>query len=132
MAVSNDQGVKPLSFIAGGSIIANRLVKLDSTIGQVVATSAITDAAIGVALHAASSGEPVAVQTTGIAKVTASATSVAVGVQVMPTASGAGKCVLAAGATALSCGLALATAGADGDIVEVLLATPNVNAPASS
>lgn len=131
MAVSNLLGVSPLSFVAGGTIIANRMVKLDSTAGQVVACSAITDLAIGVALAGVSSGETVAVQTFGVAKVVAS-DAISLGAQLMPTASGAGKVVTAAGATAKSCGVALEASGADGDIITALLAVPNVNGIANS
>lgn len=131
MANSNSQGVEAIGFVAGGTIGVNRLVKLDSTAGQVVVTSAITDVAIGTALNSASSGELVAVQPFGRAKAVAS-DAISLGAQLMPTASGSGKVVTAAGATALSCGIALQAAGADGDVIEILLAVPNVNGPANS
>ncbi len=54
----------------------------------------------------------------------------------MPYAAGAtaadmGKCVTAAGATAVSCGIALEAALADGDIISVLL-HPGVRSPANT
>ncbi len=132
MADSNQQGVNPISFKAGAAIGINRMVKLDSTAGRVVVCSAITDLAIGVALNsAAAAGESVSVQTYGKAKVVAS-DAISLGAQLMPTASGAGKVVTAAGATAKSCGVALQASGADGDTIEALLAVPCVNGIANS
>lgn len=131
MADSNFQGVSPISFIAGGTITRNKLVKLDSTEGRVVVTAAITDLAVGVALNDAAAGELVSVQTNGKAKLTVSGV-VTLGDQLMPTGSGAGKCVTAAGATAKSVGIALQTSAADGEVIEALLATPAVNTPANS
>lgn len=131
MAQSNMQGVSPAGYIAGGTITANRLVKLDSTAGQVVATTAITDVAVGAALTSAVSGGTVAVQSFGKVKLTASA-AITVGAQVMPTATGDGKVVTAAGATARSIGVALEASGADGDIIEVLLVAPIGNGAANS
>lgn len=118
-------------YVAGGAIEANRLVKYDSTEGQVVVTSAITDIAIGVSLTKAASGQNVEVQTRGVAKVTVSDV-VAIGAQLMPTSSGSGKAVTAAGATAVSCGVAEQVSAADGEIVRVRLCTPNLKGPANS
>jgi hypothetical protein len=131
MADSNFLGTSLMGFKAGGTIGINRLVKLDSTAGQVVVTSAITDVAIGVATQSATSGDNVPVQVFGKAKVVASG-AVSLGDQLMPTSSGSGKVVTAAGATAISCGVALQAAGADGDTIEALLAVPGVNRPANS
>lgn len=131
MSDYNYQGVSPQSFIAGGTIGANRLVKADSTAGQAVVTSAITDAAIGVALIGGDAGALIPVQQFGKAKIVAS-DAIVVGAQVMPTASGSGKCVTAAGGSAKSIGIALTAAGADGDIIEVQLGVPAINGPANS
>lgn len=132
MADFNAFGVSFASFQSGGAIGKNRAVKLDSVEGRVVVTSAITDLAIGVAVTSAdAAGESVTVQLFGKAKAVASDV-VAIGAQVMPTASGAGKVVTAAGATAKSMGVALTASGADGDTIEVLLAVPNVNGIANS
>lgn len=130
MANANFQGSVPAGYIAGGTIAQYRAVVLDSTAGQVVAGSAITQVAIGASLQSASSGETVPVQRFGKAKLTASA-PISLGAQVMITASGAGKVSTAAGATAYSIGIAEEAAGADGDIIEVTL-IPSVAAPANS
>lgn len=131
MAQSNMQGVSPSGFIAGGTISQYRLVKLDSTQGQVIATAAITDVAVGGSLASAVSGGTVPVQPYGKVKLTAAA-AISLGAQVMPDSGGGGKIATAAGATAVSVGLALEAAGADGDIIEVLLTAPNVKGPANS
>lgn len=127
MSHTNLAGVSPLPFKAGGAILQHRLVAPDTTAGRVVATSAITDLAIGASTVAAAAAEdPVTVQFVGVARLTASA-AIALNAQVMPTAAGAGKISTAAGPTAKSCGVALEAALADGDVIAVLLSTPNVN-----
>jgi len=131
MANYNTLGVSPQGFIAGGTILQYRAVVLDSTAEQVVATSAITNVVLGASMQSASSGETVPVQTFGVVKLTASA-AISLGAQVMPTGSGAGKISTASGATAVSCGIALEAAGADGDIIAVQLHSVNVNGPANS
>lgn len=131
MSHTNLAGISPLPLVAGGAILQHRLVAL-SAANTVTATSAITDLAIGVSTAAAAAaGDQVPVQFGGVARITASA-AISAGAQVMPTASGAGKCVTAAGATAKSVGVALEAAAADGDVIAVLLATPNVNGIANS
>jgi hypothetical protein len=131
MSTSNFLGTSPISFVAGGTITQYAMVKLHSTAGQVVVTDAIADLAIGVALTGAATGGTVAVQTFGRAKVVAGDV-IALGAQVMCKAAAAGNVLTAAGATAKSVGVALMASGADGDIIEVLLATPNVNGVANS
>ncbi len=132
MANFNTRGVSPDSMKAGsGGVLQYRAVALDSTEGQVVATSAITDIAYGASMTSGSAGDQILIQRYGKAKLTASA-AISIGAQVMPTASGSGKVMTAAGATAKSLGVALQAAGADGDIIEVELATPNVNGPANA
>lgn len=132
MAVSNLLGVSPQSFVSGAAVGQYRVVKLDSTEGRVIVTSAITDSAVGVSMQSASAaGELVPVQQFGKAKVVASG-AVSIGDQVMPTGSGSGKCVTASGATAKSFGVALTAANADGDIIEVQLGVPAINGPANS
>lgn len=131
MAESNFANVSLLPFKAGAAIGQNRLVKQDSTAGQVVVTTAITEAVVGVAtIAAAAAGDQVTVQYSGVAKCVASA-AISLGAQVMPTVSGSGKVATAAGATAVSCGIALEAATADGDVISVLL-RPSVNSPANS
>lgn len=132
MANSNMLGVSPAGYIAGAAVSQYRLVKLDSTAGQCIHTTAITDVALGATLQSASAaGVPVPVQQFGKVKLTA-VTTIALGAQVMPDSGGAGKIATAAGATAKSCGIALEAAGADGDIIEVLLVAPAVNGPANT
>ena len=131
MGLSNYETSNVISRIAGGSITARRLVKLDSTAGQVVACDAITDKAIGVALNNASSGDTVEIQTGGLAEIEVSA-AVALGAEVMPTASGSGKCSTSAGATARSVGLAENLGSNDGEFIRVRLAVPNLGGPANS
>jgi hypothetical protein len=132
MALSNSLNVSAFPAVAGAAVGQYRAVKLDTTAGRVVVTSAITDLAVGVALVAAdAAGDQLSVQTFGVAKCVASG-AITLGDQVMPTSSGSGKVVTAAGATAKSLGVALQAAAADGDIIEVLLATPNVNGIANS
>lgn len=119
MSEFNLQGVSPQSFIAGGTIAANRVVEF-SAVNTVTAADAIADVSIGVATVGGSTGDLITVQQFGKAKITASA-AVTAGDQVMVTASGAGKVSTLSGATARSIGQALTAAGADGDIIEVQL-----------
>ncbi len=131
MATSNLLGTSPQSIVSGAAIGQYRLVKISAANTGIV-TTAITDSPIGVSMiSAAGAHEVVPLQTMGIAKIVAS-DAVSIGAQVMPTASGAGKCVTTAGATAKSIGIALSAAGADGDVIEVQLALPAVNGPANS
>lgn len=131
MALYNFLGTSPLNMTAGGTIAQHRLVKLDSTAGQVVVTSAITDLAIGAVNISAVSGDPVPVQTMGVVKLTASG-AITLGDEVMPTSSGSGKVVTSSGATAKSVGVALEAALADGDVIAVLLCCPALKGPANS
>ena len=131
MGSNNYETSNVISRIAGGTIAARRLVKLDTTAGQVVACSAITDVAIGVSLHSASSGQTVEIQTSGVAEIEAS-DAVALGAEVMPTAAGAGKCVTAAGATARSCGLAETISSADGEFIRARINLPNLKGMANA
>jgi len=119
------------TYIAGASIAANTLVKMDSTEGQVINTAAITDVAIGVALNTVASGEQVQVQTSGVAKILTTAVAIAtIGSQVMPDGGGGGKIAVAAGATAVSVGLT-EQAAAGSDVIKVRLCVPNLKAPAN-
>jgi hypothetical protein len=131
MADSNLLGVSPQSFIAGGVVPINVLVMLDSTANQVVVTTGITSVAFGASLVSAASGGLVAVQQFGKAKLTATG-AISLGAQVMPAAAGGGLIDTAAGATAVSIGIALQAAGASGDVIEVQLAVPPVKGPANA
>lgn len=120
MTTYNTLGVSPQSIVSGAAIGINRVVKRSAANTGIV-TTAITDVPIGVAMIAASAaGEVVPLQSSGIAKCVAS-DAISEGAQVMCTASGAGKVVTAAGATAYSIGIARTAAGADGDVIEVQL-----------
>jgi hypothetical protein len=130
MALSNLAGVSPIPFVAGGAIEINRFVKLDSTAGRVVAATAPTEAVVGVSLSDAdAAGDQVSVQIAGVARVVASG-AVSLGDEVEVGAGG--KVTTAGGATALSVGVALSAASADGEVIEVLLAVPGVKRPANS
>lgn len=118
-------------YTAAGDIEAYRLVKYATAEGEVEACSAIADVAIGVSTNKVAAGGRVQIQTQGVALVTVSG-AVTRGAQVMCTASGAGKCLDAAGATAKSVGIAEQTATTDGQVVAVRLAVPNVNGPANT
>lgn len=131
MGLSNYETSNVISRIAGGAIAARRLVKLDTTAGQVVVCDAITDKAIGVSLHAANAADTIEIQTGGLAEIEISA-AVALGAEVMPTASGSGKCSTSAGATARSIGLAENLGSNDTEIIRVRLAVPNLGGPANS
>lgn len=126
MADFNYLGVALISIEAGATVTKGRMVKLSS--GKVIHTTAIADNAIGVATESVSSGDQCPVQLFGKAKVTASA-AVTIDDPLMCTASGAGKVSTAAGATAVVVGVALQAAGADGDVIEALLACPAVDRP---
>lgn len=120
------------SFIAGAAITANRLVKLDTTAGKVIVTTAITDVVVGVALNtAAADGQVEVLVASGYTTKVCTSGAVSLGDQVMPTASGSGKCVTASGATAISCGQAMSASAADGEFIEVQL-RPSVKSPANS
>lgn len=118
------------SFLAGAAIEPNRALKL-SAANTVIHTTAITDSVIGFSLNKVASGAYVDVLTLPGAKGKARAgAAISLGAQVMPEGSGDGDVITAAGATAISCGIAL-QAAADGETFEVLF-RPGINAPASS
>lgn len=105
---------------AGGAITRGCLLKLHSTEGEVVVTTAITDIVFGVALNTAASGEMVQVQRRGVAKVLIGE-AVALGAAIMPIGAATGKAATAAGATAISCGVAESQGDADGQLIRVEL-----------
>jgi hypothetical protein len=132
MSQENFAGNVPVSMPAGGTITRNSLVTLNSS-GQVVVTSAITDPVFGVAIQDASSGDQVPVMTGGGALVTlvASGAIGTIGTMLMPTASGAGKCIAAAGATALTCAQSITTAASSGDLILAIF-RPGVKSAANT
>lgn len=121
----NQIGYMPTEFDANGKLVEQKLIADgDLTAGQVVyisgsmkvkATTAATSAVLGVAMFDAKSGEPVAVECEGLFKLTA-ASAITAGAQV---AAAAGGKVAAAASGANKIGIALNTAGADGDPVFV-------------
>jgi hypothetical protein len=131
MANFNLLGTSPQGFVAGGTIANNVLVKLHSTEGQVVVTTAITDSPLGASMNSAVANGLISVQQFGKVKLTAKA-AISLGAQVMPDAGGGGLIATAAGATAKSIGIALQAALAENDIIEVQLLVPAVNGPANS
>jgi hypothetical protein len=110
---------------ANGTINKGDVVKV-STLGRVVSCSAITDAAIGVALATVADAQSCPIQNLGVAIVKAK-NSISEGDQLMPSTS-TGQVSTASGATAVSVGIALAAA-ADGEFVACLLDTPAVKRP---
>jgi hypothetical protein len=119
-----------LNFVAGGTINKGDLVKHSTDAsGTILQCSAITDVCIGVALSAASSGQGVAVQNLGIG-ICKAKNAITEGDQLMPSTT-AGQPSTAAGATAVSIGVALQTV-ADGEFVAVMLAVPGVKRPPNS
>lgn len=105
-----------ITYTAGGTIAKGNFVKFSS--GKVVACSAATDVAIGVALDGAENGDivPVAVlgSFTGTVQIKA-AGAIAQGAEVTPE----GKEQTSAGTTELICGRALEAAAAAGDMIEI-------------
>ncbi len=130
MPLSNDLGIAMAQFVAGGNITANSFVKLDTTAGQVVACTAITDKPIGVCVDTGTAGLQVRVQMYGIAKVRAGDT-LTVGMELMVKGSGTGEVAEAAGATAYSCGKCI-SAGAVNETISVLLLGPVGAGPANT
>lgn len=121
----NTLGIGYMRFKAGGTIAKNRTVKLDTTEGQVIQTTAITDVVIGVAQASVVVGDDLDVQTVPGTKVLMTAgAAIALGAQLMPDPGGTthdGEVITAAGATARNCGIALQPAAAAGDQFSALL-----------
>jgi hypothetical protein len=130
-ARNNLLGKAPFAMKAGEAITVGRALKLDSTEGQVLHTTAITDVAIGVALETVASGDMVSIAPPGTIVKMVPGAAVSLGAQVMPEASGAGKVITAAGATAIACGVAMTEAGAEDELFEVLFLS-GVKTPANS
>lgn len=116
-AAANQAGAVPVSRTAGAAVTAFKVLKFDSTEGQVIHTTAITDPIFGVALETAASGAQVKVMTVSgaVVKVVAGGT-ISIGDQLMPKGSGDGVVDVLAGATAIGCGVAI-SAGASGETI---------------
>lgn len=113
--------IATMGFVAGGTISANRLVKWDTTDGQVVHATA-GDPVLGVALHSASSGEQVDVCLFGLCDVEASA---AISQNAVVGATTAGKAVAISTGTSSAdndlAGTAFEAATADGDLITIFI-----------
>ncbi|HCZ47418.1 MAG TPA: DUF2190 domain-containing protein [Gammaproteobacteria bacterium] len=107
------------TYVAGGSISKNTLLKFDSSDDAVVVATAATDLIIGVALNDAASGERVEVQVSGIAEVK-SAGAISRGAFVTATTAGEAVALAAAATIKTGIGRALKTA-ADDDIFPMLI-----------
>lgn len=120
------------TFKAGAAIEANRAIKLDSTVNTVIHTTAITNVVVGISLTKVAADEYVDVLTMPGAKgkLRLGAGGATLGAELMPEASGDGDVVVAAGATALGCAVAL-QAGSEGETIEVLF-RPGIKSPANS
>ena len=130
-ASTKQNPLNPIKFNAGGAIPANSAVKLSAE-GTVVVTSAITDNVIGFCDRTAASGDAVQIDTAnGVVTKAIAGGSITAGDQLMPKGSATnGTVVLAAGATAKSCAIALQDA-ASGETFMVLTRF-GVNIPANS
>jgi len=120
------------NYVAGGAIKQYAAVKADSTEGQVVETSAITDIMLGIAQTAAASGETVTVRRLGVSKYLADVAS-SYGNELMPSASGGsktGQLKVAAGATARTCAV-VEHAAADQETGACFIVTPGKQPPNS-
>jgi len=108
------------TFVAGGAIVKNTIVKFGAADDTVVAAAAATDQLMGVALNNAALGDRVDVQMMGIAEIKAGGV-ITRGDYVTSDASAEGVSLSAAATIKSSIGMALRTA-ADGDIIPVMLA----------
>lgn len=124
----NPCNTAPVSMKAGGAIPANSVVKLDSTEGQVVVCTAITDVVFGVALTTLASGDMGPIQTIkgSLVKMIAK-NAVTLGQQLMPSTT-TGAVSTASGATARNCGVCMQSAN-DGETFTAFLASGNVDGP---
>lgn len=127
----NQAGATPASGIAGAAVTAHKMLKFDSTEGQFIHTTAITDMVRGVALNTAASGGQLSIMGVDGAEVLVVAGgTIAIGDQLMPKGSGDGVVDVLAGATAVGCGVAL-SAGASGETIRMLLRA-GIKSPAGS
>lgn len=128
-AIPNLESGSIASYKATSAINVNCLVKYDTTEGQIVMCSAITDVAIGVSLTEAAAGDMCDVQVAGVARIKAGG-AVTLGAPVAPQGVAGGKAVVAAGlgATALPIGIA-ESAAASGETFRCRLKVPNLAGP---
>ena len=110
------------NLVAGGTILPYRVVKMDTTAFQGVASTAVGDFVVGVSdgstrrfdsANHADTGDPISLQPSNCVQLTASA-SITAGQGVIPTT--AGKVVAVSGSGNVAHFVALEGAGADGQI----------------
>lgn len=118
MANYNTQGSTPLGMVAGATVAQYRLVKGGASIGLAIPTTAITEVPIGASMQGAATGETFPIQQRGRAKLTAAA-AITLFAEVSANSADGGKIIASSGSTAVSIGVAMEAAGADGDIIEV-------------
>ena len=135
MADTNDMGVSPMSFVAGGAIPKGSPVKMDGTVSRsVVACDAIADLCVGIyesggtgTAGATVAGDYIVVRQHGVARCLAGATITINGPVMIEVTTG--RVVDLSGVTAKFLGVAL-QAAADGDLFEVMLGhLPNSPGP---
>lgn len=129
-AIPNLEAGSIASYRATSAISVNRLVKYDtSNENQIVACSAITDVAIGVALNECAAGDMCDVQVAGVARIRAGG-AITIGAPVACQGSAGGSAVVAAGlgGTALPFGIA-ESAAASGETFRARLKCPNLAGP---
>lgn len=134
MAHANDLGIGMAPFVSGGVIVANSMVKLDTTEGRVIACTAMADLPIGVSVDGATAaGEQVRVQIMGIAKARLQDTVSTIGAELCVFDGGTGGLDAAGslGASVVVCAKAL-QAGVSGDIITVILLGPVGLSPANT
>jgi Uncharacterized conserved protein (DUF2190) len=127
MAQEQFAGTAPSSLVAGGAISQYAALKLSA--GTVVVAAAITDQVIGVAMQSASLGEACGfLSVSGTICLMRANAAIAAGAEVMPAAGG--NVATSAGATAVSCGIAIDAAANALDLIRVLF-RPSVKSPAN-
>jgi hypothetical protein len=128
----NRVGITPMEWEAEGTVFLGCALTLGTAPGQLKATTAITDPVIAVAEQGATDGQRISVTMAVPIAIMKAEGTIDYGVQVMPKATGPGTVVLAAGATAKSCGIHLGAQCATGDLIPVAFVGPNVNGPANT
>lgn len=107
------------------AVVEFRLVTVNT--GEAEYADAITERVIGITQQAAAMDVAVPVQVNGVSYCVAdgSGTAIAIGSRLMPKAAADGVAVVAAGATAVPCAIALEATTAAAGVIKVLL-TPNL------
>lgn len=130
MATTAPQSIElqRITMKANGAVTANRLVKIDTTEGQVLHTTGITEVAFGVAQETVADAAAVEVEvgSGAIVRMVASG-AITAGDALMPAAAGGGKVSTLSGNTAVTCGQAIQGA-ADGATFTAIF-RPGVRSP---